>query len=330
MTILGSTSDVAWPASVADEIRRMGAEVRQTLLDDPPWIPCKYLYDDRGAQLFEEITTLPEYYQTRTEEHLLEEVAPEIMGLVDPLEIVELGSGAGRKIRALLDGLARRGGHARLTLIDINARSIEESRHRLSVDYPNVQIAGVVADFEHALPPLPRLGRRLLAFFAGTIGNLHPADVSAFLSHMGASLAPGDGFLIGVDLVKDKARLEAAYNDARGVTARFNLNVLQVLNDRLGADFDVDAFEHVAFFDERKSWIEMRVRARFPMRVSIPASGVTLALAEGSEIRTELSCKYTRASFAARLPKAGFVLRRFLTDADDLFALALLERTDSP
>src|SRR4051794_26013944 len=207
MTTLGSTSGHAVPASVSDEIRRMAAEVRQTLLDDPPWIPCKYLYDDRGAQLFEEITTLPEYYQTRTEERLLENVAPEILALADPVEILELGSGAGRKVRTLLDVLAVRGRAARLTLIDINSRSIEESRRRLSADYANLEIAGAVADFEHALPPLPRLGRRLLAFFAGTIGNLHPNDVSAFLTHMGASLAPGDGFLIGVDLVKDKTRL---------------------------------------------------------------------------------------------------------------------------
>jgi L-histidine N-alpha-methyltransferase len=310
------------------EALAMAAEIRQTLTDTPPWIPSKYLYDDRGSRLFDEITRLPEYYPTRTEEGLLETVAGEVMDAVDPVEIVELGSGVGRKIRLLVEQMLARHERPRAVLVDINPSVVAESVAELRRAYPRLDVVGSVADFERESPRVPRAGRRLMVFFAGTIGNLHPDDVPAFLRRQGAALAAGDFFLVGVDLVKDRARLEAAYNDARGVTACFNLNVLRVLNERLGADFDPDAFEHVAFFDEAKSWIEMRVRARRGMQVTIPAVPLEMALEPGDEIRTEISCKYTRESFAARMAGTGFSLDRWRTDPDRLFALALLVRTD--
>jgi L-histidine N-alpha-methyltransferase len=328
-TTLDASASVVHPSPLSEDVCRMALEIRQTLTDDPPSIPSKYFYDDRGSALFEQITQVPEYYQTRTEERLLEQVAPEIMGFVAPAELIELGSGAGRKIRTLLDLLARerRGRDARVTLVDINARCVAESCAALSADYPGIAVVGAVSDFERERPRQDRLGRRLMVLFAGTIGNLHPDDVPGFLKQVGRGLDEGDGFLVGVDLVKDKGRLEAAYNDARGVTAAFNLNVLRALNERLGADFDLAAFEHVAFFDEAHEWIEMRVRAKRPLRVTIPASRLVLDIERGDEIRTELSCKYTLRSFDALLTESGFALRRWYTDPEALFALALLERT---
>jgi L-histidine N-alpha-methyltransferase len=330
MTITLSTpASAARITSLTPELAAMAAELRQTLTDVPPWIPSKYLYDDRGSALFEEITRLPEYYPTRTEEALLESVADEIVTRVDPVEILELGSGVGRKIRTLLDRVVARPVHPSLVLVDINARVIADSIGALRADYPGVSISGWTTDFEREAPQAPRRGRRLMVFFAGTIGNLHPDTVPAFLAAQARALEPGDAFLIGVDLVKDRARLHAAYNDTRGVTARFNLNVLQVLNDRLGADFDVAAFEHVAFFDEEHRWIEMRVRARRPTRATIPPCRLDLAFAPGDEIRTEISCKYTRETFRERVAGSGFVLHRWFTDPQALFALALLVRAET-
>ncbi len=184
-----------------------------------------------------------------------------------------------------------------------------------------------MGDFLHDLPALGPGGGRLLLFLAGTLGNLHPDDVPAFFRAAAAVLAPGDGFLVGVDLVKDPARLHAAYNDSAGVTAEFNLNILRVLNDRLGADFDPAAFEHVAFYDAERQWIEMRLRARRAVRARVPGAGLEIALAAGEEIRTELSCKYTRDSFSSRLAGTGLLLDRWMTDPEGLFASALLRRS---
>jgi L-histidine Nalpha-methyltransferase len=304
----------------------MAEEVRDGLQRPLPTLPCKYFYDDRGSALFEEITRTPEYYQTRTEERLLEEVADEIVESARPREMVELGSGVGRKIRTLLDRLTAAPGLERCVFFDINRRFLDESVWQAAALYPGLHVRGVVGDFGGDLSALGPGGGRMVLLFAGTIGNLHPDDVPGFLRRVGALLAPGDTFLVGLDLVKDKARLEAAYNDAAGVTARFNRNILAVVNDRLGADFDPQGFEHVAFYDAEKAWIEMRLRALRPMRVRVPEAGLALRFERGDEIRTELSCKYTRESFAAKLPGTGLGLRRFFTDGEGLFALALLER----
>jgi L-histidine Nalpha-methyltransferase len=309
-----------------DVVAAMAADVREGLRGPFPSLPCKYFYDDRGSALFEEITRLPEYYQTRTEEALLEQVAGAVLERTRPRELVELGSGAGRKIRVLLDRLAKSGRLERCLLMDVNALFLGESADALQSAYPSAEVRGVLGDFTEDLSDLGPGGGRLLLFFAGTLGNLHPDHVPAFFRRAGGVLVPGDGFLVGVDLVKDTARLEAAYNDAAGVTARFNLNILRVLNNRLGADFDLADFEHVAFYDEANAWIEMRVRARRPCRALVPRAGLALRFERGQEIRTELSCKYTRASLERHLAGTGLVLDRWFTDREDLFALALLRR----
>lgn len=318
--IEAARADDAWS-------ERMVEEIRQGLSSRPRWLPSKYFYDDRGSRLFEDITGLPEYYQTRTEERLLARVAGEIVARVRPAELVELGSGAGRKIRLLLAAMAHAGRLERCTLLEINPAVLTASARALAGDFPGLSVRGVVGDFLDDLELLGPGGGRLAVFFAGTIGNLHPGQVPAFLARVAERLAPGDAFLVGLDLVKDVARLEAAYNDGAGVTAEFNRNILRVLNARLGADFDPEAFEHVAFYDRANAWIEMRLRSARPQRVRVPAAGLDLAFAAGDEIRTEISCKYTRASFDALLPGTGLAPDRWYTDPENLFALALLSRS---
>jgi L-histidine N-alpha-methyltransferase len=311
-----------------DPIVRMAAEVRAGLLSRPlPTLPSKYFYDDRGSALFEDITRLPEYYQTRTEEALLEAVADRVIAAASPRELLELGSGVGRKIRLLLDAMRREGLLERCLLLDINERMLEESVARLEADYPGLEARGLVGDFTEDLSVLGPGGDRLVLFLAGTIGNLHPDEVPGFLASVARQMARGDGFLVGLDLVKDEARLHAAYNDAAGVTAEFNRNILCAINHQIGADFDPQAFAHVAFYDRKRQWIEMRLRAVRPTRVTIPAAGLVLDYEPGDEIRTEISAKYTRESFAAKLPGTALRIRDFFTDPERLFALALLERT---
>jgi L-histidine Nalpha-methyltransferase len=304
----------------------MADEVRRTLSASRPWLPCKYFYDDRGSELFEAITRLPEYYQTRTEEALLARVADDVVARTAPTELVELGSGAGRKIGLLLEATARTGSVARLVLFDINALFVDISARRIAARFPEVDVRGVTGDFTRDLEALGPGGGRLAVFLAGTIGNLHTDDVPRFLARVAGQLEPGDGLLVGVDLVKDVARLEAAYNDAAGVTAAFNLNILSHINHALGADFDLAGWEHVAFYDVERAWIEMRLRALRDCRVHIPASGLTVRFRAGDEISTEISCKYSETSFTRLLPGTGLALERWYTDPDHLFALGLLRR----
>ncbi len=314
------------PPSVA----RMAADVRAGLLTRERWLPSAYFYDDRGSALFEEITRLPEYYQTRTEEAILAAAADDIIARQRPRELVELGSGAGRKIRLLLNAAWRGGGTPRVVLFDINERFVQESAARLAADYAGLDVRRLVGDFTGSLAGLGPGGGRLAILFAGTIGNLHPGGVPRFLRAVARTLAPGDAFLVGLDLVKDPARLEAAYNDAAGVTAAFNLNILDHVNHALDADFDVRRWRHRAFYDRRREWIEMRLIATEPQRVRVPGAWLDLHFGAGDEIRTEYSCKYTRASFERRLPGTRLALDRWYTDSDQLFALALCRRTVAP
>jgi L-histidine N-alpha-methyltransferase len=310
-----------------DEAALMAAEVRAGLTASPPWLPCKYFYDERGSQLFDEITRLPEYYPSRTEEKILEAIADEVIAMARPSELTELGSGSGRKVRLLLDAMERQGLLRRLVLLEISESVLEESVARLAADYTGLEAKGIVGDFARDLAALGPGGGRMAIFLAGTIGNLHPAEeVPPFLTAVAAQLAPGDSFLVGVDLVKDPARLHAAYNDSAGVTAEFNRNILRVVNQRLGADFDPAAFDHVAFYDPGNAWIEMRLRALRACRVRVPGAGLDLHYNRGDEIRTEISCKYTRASLEARLAGTGLQLTRWFTDAEELFALVVLRR----
>jgi L-histidine N-alpha-methyltransferase len=326
-------AEAARPSSPpgADECAHLRACLRRPL----PEIPPRYFYDDRGSELFEAITGLPVYYQTRTEMAILERHAAEILALVRPRHLVELGSGAGRKIRLLLDTWGARQpragapAHDRLcTMLDINAAFLQQSVQRLRADYPGCQFRGVVGDFTADLHRLElgagQGGHRLIVFFAGTIGNLYPAERAAFLRALAGMMAPGDGLLIGVDLVKDRAELEAAYNDPEGITAAFNRNMLAVVNRRFDADFVPEAFAHRAFYDGDAAWIEMRLAALRPMAVRLGALDLTLSLDAGAEIRTEVSCKFTAASLRAAAAEAGLGLARWFTDPAQRFALALL------
>jgi L-histidine N-alpha-methyltransferase len=312
---------------VPDSVARMAQDVRAGLLARPRTLPSKYFYDDRGSELFEAITRLPEYYPTRTEEALLASVADELIDRTRPVELVELGSGAGWKVRRLLDRMRRAGRLRRLTLFDINDSFLRQATARLRRWEPAVAVRAVVGDFVADLGALGPGGGRLAILFGGTIGNFHPGEVPGFLRRLAPQLAIGDHFLVGVDLVKDPARLEAAYNDSGGVTAEFNRNLLHHVNHALGGTIDVTAFAHVAFWDPRRRWIEMRLRATRPVRARIEALGMAVRLEPGDEIRTEISCKYTRRSFGARVRGTGFVLDRWFTDPENLFALALLRRT---
>jgi L-histidine N-alpha-methyltransferase len=307
---------------------RMANEVRAGLQTRPlPELPSKYFYDDRGSALFDEITRQPEYYQTRTEEAILETVAEEIVSTVRPHELCELGSGVGRKVRLILDAMKRHGLLERCVFLDISEGFLVDSSHQLDEDYPDLEVHGIVGDFLEDLPSLGPGGGRLALFLAGTMGNLQPRRVPPFLRALARQLAPGDALLLGLDLVKDERRLHAAYNDAAGVTAEFNRNILRVVNAHLCADFEAEAFEHMAFYDRENAWIEMRLRATRDMQVSIPGAALKMAFRRGDEVRTELSCKYTRPSLEAILDGTGLRIEGWYTDPEELFVSALLRRS---
>jgi L-histidine N-alpha-methyltransferase len=305
---------------------REAAAVWDALHADPPAIDPKYFYDDAGSELFEKITELDEYYQTRTERELLREVAREIVDAAKPHEMVELGSGACLKVHLLLDAIRARDLLTSCVLLDINESFLEESAQRLAEDYPEMLVRGVVGDFHRDLDTIGVGPRRLFVFFAGTIGNIHPDGIPEFLGMVRRAMTPDDRFLVGLDLVKDPARLEAAYDDSLGVTAEFNRNMLAVLNARFGTDFEPADFEHVARWNGDRQWIEMRLRAIKPSVVSMPGEDRRLEIEAGGEIRTEISCKFTQASFEATLGGTGLELGGWWTDPEDLFALALVRR----
>ncbi|MEJ2581243.1 MAG: L-histidine N(alpha)-methyltransferase [Acidobacteriota bacterium] len=307
-----------------DDFESERTEVRRNLLRTLPRVDSKYFYDDLGSHLFEQITRLPEYYQTRTEEALLTDIADEVAKLTDARELIELGSGTGRKVRLLLDAMQRRGQLDRCVLLDLNETFLRTSALTLANAYPAVEVTGIVGDFLRDLPLVGSGDRRLFIFLAGTIGNLYPRQLTSFLKTVRTVLGPEDAFLIGLDLVKETARLEAAYNDSAGVTADFNLNALRVLNRRFGTGFEIEAFEHVAFYDHEQEWIEMRLRALQPTRVSL-GDARELHLETGDEIRTEISRKFTRESFSRELAGTGLELSAWFTDPKALFASALVE-----
>ena len=300
-------------------------KVRQNLLRTQPRIDSKYFYDDVGSELFEEITHLPEYYQTRTEEALLATIADDVVTSTGAHELVELGSGAGRKIRLLLDAMRSQGRLESCVLLDINETFLRASAEELADQYPEMEICGVVGDFLHDLELVGSGDNRLFIFLAGTIGNLYPAPAWHLSRRTSARpLDRSDGFLVGLDLVKDTARLEAAYNDSAGVTAEFNLNALRVLNRRFGTDFEVDAFEHVAFYDLRTSGSRC-VSARKNRPAFRWATRPRAPLRTGDEIRTEISRKFTRRVLCPlRSPAPVSSLSEWFTDPEGLFASALV------
>jgi L-histidine Nalpha-methyltransferase len=299
--------------------------VRAGLTAVPKTLPPKYFYDARGSELFDEITRLPEYYLTRAETSILQRHSADIAALSRCESLVELGSGTSAKTRLLLRALLDGGTLREFVPFDVDPAVLTEASDALAAEYPGLAIAPFVGDFEHDIGSIPARGRRTIAFIGSTIGNLEPGVRSRFLAQVGAALRPGDTFLLGTDLVKDTGRLLRAYDDAAGVTAAFNRNILLVVNRELDADFDTDEFRHVALWDARREWIEMRLRSERAQRVTISDLGLVVSFEAGEELRTEISAKFRRERIEAELAAAGMRMVRFWTDQDGDFGLTLAE-----
>lgn len=321
--------------------RELRADVSVGLSSTPKELPPKWFYDDLGSELFDEITRLDEYYPTRREREILEREADAIAAASGADCIAELGSGTSTKTRILFDAFAAAGQLRRYVPFDNSAATLRVAAREVAEEYPGLRVHGVVGDFEHHLghlplddvdaPPdtLPR-APAMVMLLGGTVGNFSPARRPAFLDAVSGAMRTGDTFLLGTDLVKDVGRLVAAYDDAAGVTARFNLNVLSVLNRRLGADFDIDAFAHEAVFDADNEWIEMRLRSLRTQTVHIPALEMTAEFTAGERMRTEISAKFRPERVRAELGAAGLVVQRMWTDAEGDYALTLARRVRRP
>ena len=313
--------DVHLPAG--GPLSGIAADARMGLSAPFKELPPKYFYDERGSQLFEQITELPEYYPTRAERAILDAHAGEIAGVAGTTVLIELGSGSAAKTRCLMDAQRDAGTLQAYVPVDISEEITRETAERLTDEYPGLRVHGVVCDYETHLERIPREPGGLIAFLGGTIGNFHPHTRRSFLARIASLMYPEDRFLLGTDLVKDGARLEAAYNDSSGVTARFNKNVLHVLNRELDADFDPAAFDHVAFWDDVNSWIDIRLRSLADQVVTLAALDMRVGFAEGEEMRTEISSKFTREQLEAIYAEVGLELVEWWTDPEDLFALSL-------
>jgi L-histidine N-alpha-methyltransferase len=322
-------------AETADAIRiesHLDGSQERSLADDAldgltrPFkeLPPKHFYDARGAELFDQICELPEYYPTRAERAILEERAEEIAELTGAVELVELGSGTAAKTRVLLDALYSAGTLRRYVPVDVTESMVRECAETLTDEYPGLQVHGVIGDFERHLDRLPEaVGPRIVAFLGGTIGNFPPGSRRRFLRGIARLLGPDDHLLMGTDLVKDPGVLQAAYDDEAGVTAEFNRNVLAVLNRELQADFRPEDFEHVALFDSEHEWIEMRLRARREHTAFVRDLDLSVHFDAGEELRTEISAKFTPERVEGDLAAAGLELVRWLTDPDEFFALTV-------
>jgi L-histidine Nalpha-methyltransferase len=308
----------------ADDLSRaLRADARGGLTASPKWLPPKWFYDGYGSELFERITELPEYYPTRAEREVLTRHAVEIAHIVGAKTLVELGSGSSDKTRLLLDALHRQGTLGRFVPLDVSESALRAAAASIDADYPDLDVHAIVGDFTQHLDRIPGGDGRLVAFLGGTIGNLLPDERARFLAELRAVLDRGEWLLLGTDLVKDVGTLIAAYDDSAGVTAEFNRNVLRVLDRELGAEFDPEAFEHVARWDAEQEWIEMRLRATEPMTVPVAALDLVVPFAAGEELRTEISAKFRREGVSAELAAAGFAPVRWWTDAAGRFAVSL-------
>ncbi|RPK55044.1 Histidine-specific methyltransferase EgtD [Streptomyces sp. ADI96-02] len=295
-------------------------DVLSGLTRSPKTLPPKWFYDARGSELFEEITRVPEYYPTRAEREILEARAEEIAAASGARTVIELGSGSSEKTRHLLDALP--GLHSYVP-VDVSESALTGAAEALLAERPELSVHALIADFTGglALPGTP--GPRLVAFLGGTIGNLLPEERAAFLQSVRSLLTPGDTLLLGTDLVKDEETLVAAYDDATGVTAEFNKNVLNVVNRELAADFPLDAFDHVAVWDPENRWIEMRLRARRALSVKIRELDLAVLFEAGEELRTEVSAKFRKEDVRDELAAAGLRLAQWWTDSAGRFALSL-------
>jgi L-histidine Nalpha-methyltransferase len=303
--------------------RRLADDVLDGLTKPFKEIPPKHFYDTRGSELFDAICELPEYYPTRAEMAILHERAGELVG--DATELVELGSGAATKARILLGAMAD-GASRRYVPLDVSESALRDAAGELLEEMPDLSVHGVVGDFERHLdripPPLDG-DPRVVALLGGTIGNFPPGTRRRLLRSISKLLRPGDRFVLGTDLVKDPRVIEAAYDDSAGITAEFNKNVLNVVNRELGANFDVGAFEHVAFFDRRRQWVEMRLRATRACTVWVDALDLQVEFAPGEELRTEISAKFTPERLRSDFKAAGLALQHVVTDPEDRFAVSV-------
>ncbi|MFI0537997.1 L-histidine N(alpha)-methyltransferase [Streptomyces sp. WSLK1-3] len=296
------------------------ADVLKGLTHTPKSLPPKWFYDARGSELFEQITELPEYYPTRAEREILVARSGEIAAATGARTLVELGSGSSEKTRFLLDALT--GLHTYVP-VDVSESALTQAGHALIAQRPELSVHALIADFTGGLSLPGTPGPRLVAFLGGTIGNLLPVERAAFLSSVRSLLSPGDALLLGTDLVKDENVLVRAYDDAAGVTAAFNRNVLTVVNRELGADFDPGAFDHVALWDAENEWIEMRLRSRTDQTVKVPALDLAVDFAADEELHTEISAKFRKEGVRSELSAAGLELAHWWTDGEGRFALSL-------
>ncbi|MET9460697.1 L-histidine N(alpha)-methyltransferase [Streptomyces canus] len=296
------------------------ADVLKGLTHTPKTLPPKWFYDAHGSELFEQITELPEYYPTRAEREILVARSGEIAAATGARTLVELGSGSSEKTRYLLDALT--GLHTYVP-VDVSESALTQAGHALIAQRPELSVHALIADFTGGLSLPGTPGPRLVAFLGGTIGNLLPVERAAFLASVHALLSPGDALLLGTDLVKDENVLVRAYDDAAGVTAEFNKNVLTVVNRELGADFDPGAFDHVALWDAENEWIEMRLRSRTEQTVKVPALDLAVDFAAGEELHTEISAKFRKEGVRAELAAVGLELAHWWTDSEGRFALSL-------
>ncbi|MEO1401419.1 MAG: L-histidine N(alpha)-methyltransferase [Cyanobacteria bacterium J06635_1] len=304
---------------------RDGADVIAGLCSRPKALPPRYFYDDRGSQLFEQITTLPEYYPTRMEAAILKAGADAIATLTGPCELVELGSGSSTKTRYLLDAYAAKGHPLRYLPIDVSGGILKASAQLLLVDYPNLQIHGLVGTYEQAMQHLPpaMCPARMICFLGSTLGNLTPLESKRFFHHVTSALSPGDYFLLGVDLRKDRATLEAAYNDRQGITAAFNLNMLAHLNQQFDGNFDLKQFQHIAFYNDTHHQIEIYLKSLKAQTVRLSQLDLTVTFDAGEMLMTEISRKFDLQEMAAFLAHFGLHYLKHLTDGKQRFGLVL-------
>lgn len=311
------------PADLEAQLRR---DAREGLTSPQKSIPSKWFYDYTGSMLFDEITRLPEYYLTRSERQILRERAAAIVAETGSDTLVELGCGLSEKTRVLLDAFERKGNLKRFLPFDVDGEVLQMAAGELLERYPGLEVQGIVGDFERHLDAIEVPGRSLVIFLGSTIGNLDGPQRKGMLSSLAASLKPGDFFLLGVDLVKDVEVIEAAYNDSAGVSAAFNKNILSVLNSRLGGNFDVDRFDHVAKFNPETEQMEMYLKAGVAQRVRLDLLNLDVCFEPGETIHTEISAKFRREGIESELEEAGLHPRRWWTDADGNFALSLSEK----
>jgi L-histidine Nalpha-methyltransferase len=305
-----------------DSANKMALDILKGLTAYQKYIPSKYFYDERGSKLFEVICSLPEYYPTRTELRLLATHASDIVRGFEQGDLVELGAGANRKIRTLLDALGPlHRTDVRYVPVDVCGPALLESEAQLTTAYPEVTVERIVADFTRDLHRLQSGRPKIVLFLGSTIGNLDQQEALAFLRGVAAILNPGDRFLLGLDMVKPVEIIEAAYNDSRKVTDAFNKNILLVVNRELGAAFNPTDFDHLAFFNEAQERVEMHLRARRQLRVDVKALGISVALGKGETIRTEICRKFSPDGAQNMIRDAGMEVSRCYSDPQGWFSL---------